>query len=104
MLRSLSPSGRRRKQGSCSCGGRDGSWELQGNSVSSRFNTFRRDSASVSDQKEVGQIPVVTRILEPGELPPFSEVAPVGSPTAFLEAVNETPLAISERPIKGIFW
>jgi len=35
---------------------------------------------------------------------PYSEAAPGGSRTAFLEAVNETLLAISSRRVKGIFW
>jgi len=35
---------------------------------------------------------------------PYPEDAPGGSRAAFLEAVHETLLAISDRRIKGIFW
>ena len=41
---------------------------------------------------------------EAGELPPFPDDAPGGPRKAFLEAVNETLLGISDRRIKGIFW
>jgi arabinogalactan endo-1,4-beta-galactosidase len=50
---------------------------------------------------EVGYRP---RQYEEGELPPFPEDAPGGPRKAFLEAVNETLLGISDRRIKGIFW
>jgi arabinogalactan endo-1,4-beta-galactosidase len=39
-----------------------------------------------------------------GELPPYPEDAPGGPRKAFLEAVNQTLLSISDRRIKGIFW
>ena len=47
------------------------------------------------------------RVYENGEfagLPPYPEDAPGGPRKAFLEAVNETLLGISDRRIKGIFW
>ncbi|NNK48014.1 MAG: arabinogalactan endo-1,4-beta-galactosidase, partial [Gemmatimonadetes bacterium] len=47
------------------------------------------------------------RVYDDGEfsgLPPYPEDAPGGPRKAFLEAVNETLLGISDRRIKGIFW
>ncbi len=41
---------------------------------------------------------------EEGELPPFPEDAPGGPRRAFLEAVHETLLGLSNRRVKGIFW
>jgi arabinogalactan endo-1,4-beta-galactosidase len=38
------------------------------------------------------------------ELAPFPDDVPGGPHKAFLEAVNETLLAIADRRIKGIFW
>jgi arabinogalactan endo-1,4-beta-galactosidase len=38
------------------------------------------------------------------ELPPYPVDAPGGPRKAFLEAVNETLLGISDRRVKGIFW
>lgn len=50
---------------------------------------------------EVGYRPAQ---YEEGELPPFPVDAPGGPRKAFLEAVHETLLSISDRRIKGIFW
>jgi arabinogalactan endo-1,4-beta-galactosidase len=38
------------------------------------------------------------------ELPPFPVDVPGGPRKAFLEAVNETLLGISDRRVKGVFW
>ena len=42
--------------------------------------------------------------VEEGRPPPYPEDAPGGPRKAFLEAVNQTLLAIPDRRIKGIFW
>lgn len=46
------------------------------------------------------------RVYDDGEYgpPPYPEDAPGGPRKAYLEAVNRTLLAISDRRIKGIFW
>ena len=51
---------------------------------------------------EVGYRPYEYR--EEGSLPPFPDDAPGGPRAAFLEAVNETLLGLSNRRVKGIFW
>ena len=51
---------------------------------------------------EVGYRPYVYR--ESGHPPPYPEDTAGGPRKAFLEAVNETLLGISDRRIKGIFW
>lgn len=50
---------------------------------------------------EVGYRP---REYDEAGLPPYPVDAPGGPRKAFLEAVNQTLLAISSRRIKGIFW
>jgi arabinogalactan endo-1,4-beta-galactosidase len=50
---------------------------------------------------EVGYRP---RVYGEGSLPPYPEDAPGGPRKAFLEAVNQTLLGISDRRVKGIFW
>ncbi len=51
---------------------------------------------------EAGYRPYVYE--EEGRPPPYPVDAPGGPRKAFLEAVNETLLGISDRRIKGIFW
>jgi arabinogalactan endo-1,4-beta-galactosidase len=50
---------------------------------------------------EVGYRP---REYDETELPPFALDTPGGPRKAFLEAVNQTLLGISNRRVKGIFW
>jgi len=53
---------------------------------------------------EAGYRPHVYEEGEFSGLPPYPVDAPGGPRKAFLEAVNETLLGISDRRIKGIFW
>jgi arabinogalactan endo-1,4-beta-galactosidase len=74
--------------------------ELRDNLLSTLDNYPDKDVILV----EAGYRPQVYEEGEFSGLPPYPEDAPGGPRKAFLEAVNETLLGISDRRIKGIFW
>jgi len=69
---------------------------------------LRDNLLSLLDRYPDKDVMLVEVGYRPGEyrdkLPPYPEDAPGGPRKAFLEAVNETLLSISDRRIKGIFW